>query len=83
MNSGHYSGLDRDALRYAMRRAGFTGRGGRAALAAASGLRVGTLDYVLGGSSKSPSCPTLCSLADALGMDPRDLLEPAEYQRRA
>ena len=74
-----YVRADRDSIRYAMRRAGYEGRGAVRDLAADAGVRQQTLSNVLGGYSRRPCSCVLLALADALGVDPRDLME-TEYE---
>ena len=73
-----YAGVDAGSVRYAMRRAGYEDRGAIACLALDSGLRESTLQLLLAGRSPHARAETVLALADALQVDPRDLMEVTE-----
>ena len=64
--------LDREALAYAMRRAGIATA---AELSVASGVSDVVCRNLIKGATASPNAATLCSLAVALGCDALDLME--------
>lgn len=66
--------FDPDAMRYAMRRAGYGRYGGAGALARDVGVARDAIGDYLDGT-RSPSVPALFSLAEALECDPADLVE--------
>lgn len=76
----HRHRLDPDALRYAMRHSGFC-EGGKLLvpeLAFASGVRKETIETYLSGVASNPSASYLIQIAEALDVEPIDLMKPTE-----
>ncbi len=79
MSAGrHRYVLDVDSLRYAARKAGFTGWHRVRDLSVASGVEYRTLKTYFQGATKQPCASFVMQLADALGVEPWDLMKEEE-----